>query len=297
MVLIKLNLLTFTFLNNLNYVFLFEPRRHIFSVMPIWVVLFCFLTLCSASDYITQSASFSNNSDAGLTYHTQSKMYNGYNTNAYYAWVSNPIPYFRVLYPTSSNGSCEGYLRPSRVAKEQNCQYATNGGPFVMYQLPGNPTCLGNIVSDGNVVQVQSTSNTNFGLTKDGEFVLGVLDSSDIQSLDFEQLITGFGWLIREGVNQVTSSGGEIAPRTAIGTNSKGNLILFEADGVEQEDIGLTLQQLADWMIDLGVYSAVNLDGGGSSVTVVNGTIVDHPSCRDTSTQCERFVTTMTCIM
>lgn len=259
-----------------------------------------FLSLFSlsfaSSDYIIQKASFTNSSGAGLSYYTQTKTFNGFPTNAFYAWISNPISHFRILYPESSNGSCAGYLKPSKIATKQNCEYATNGGPFIMYQLPGNPTCIGNVVSDGNKVQIQSTSNTNFGLTKDGNFVLGVLDSSDINSLQFEQLLTGFGWLIREGINQVSTAGGEIAPRTAIGTNSVGNLILFEADGVEKEDKGLTLQQLADWMIDLGVYSAVNLDGGGSSVTVVNGTIVDHPTCIDSAFKCERFVTTVTCI-
>lgn len=265
----------------------------------LYKAIFCtFLIACvSAGDYITQVASRDGSGGSGLVYLTDTQEYNGYETNAFYSITSNPIGHFRVLYPQAQNGSCEGYLRPSRVAKEEGCEYATNGGPFVMYQPPGNPTCLGNIVSDGKIVQTQNTTYVNFGLTKSGDYVMGTLDDSDIESLDFEQLVTGFGWLVRESVNQVTTSGGEIAPRTAIGTMSNGNMIIFEADGIEDEYKGLTLMQLSDWLLDIGVYSAINLDGGGSSVTVVNGTIVDQPSCRDSSFQCERFVTTMTCIM
>merc|ERR1712137_913095 len=122
---------------------------------------------------------------------------------------------------------------------------------------------------------------------------MGVLDPDQIPQMNFQQLLTGFGWLVKQGVNQVTSSGGEIAPRTAIGTNEDGELFLFEADGAEDmpngNPKGLTLQQLADWVLEMGAYSMVNLDGGGSSVTVVNGEIVDRPTCHDVDLKCERW--------
>ena len=234
-----------------------------------------------------------------MHYYEEGRQVNGHDTHAYYVWVDNPANHFRVLYPSPRDDPslCQGYLKPSLMAQEQNCLFATNGGPFTMYQLPGNPTCLGNIVSDGNVVQAQNTTNANFGITTDGKYVMGEMDDSDVQTLPLEQLVTGFGWLVREGVNKVTSTGGEIAPRTAIGTDKQGRLLLFVCNGVEKQDIGLTMAQLSSWLLDLNVYSAVNLDGGGSSVAVLNGTIVNHPTCSDTVKECERWVTTMTCIM
>ena len=39
-----------------------------------------------------------------------------------------------------------------------------------------------------------------------------------------------------------------------------------------------------------------NLDGGGSSVSVVNGTVVSFPTCHDIPLRCERPVTSITCI-
>jgi exopolysaccharide biosynthesis protein len=260
------------------------------------IVGFLAISTYGSSDYITQPASSYPGSDSMTTYGTVVREYNNYNITGYWAWIKNPVGHFRVLYPSTSNGSCEGYVRTSRKASEEGCLYATNGGPFIMYQLPGNPTCLGNVVSDGLIAQTQNTSYINFGLTQDGNYIMGLLDPTDIPALNFEQLVTGFGWLIIEGQLQ-GSEGGEIAPRTAIGTNQDGDLFLFEADGIEDSDYGLTLYQLAQWTQDLGAYNMVNLDGGGSSVTVINGEIADYPTCMDVEFKCERFVTTMTCIM
>ena len=48
--------------------------------------------------------------------------------------------------------------------------------------------------------------------------------------MGFVELVSGFGWLAQNGVNVVTTPGGEIAPRTAIGTDINGKLMIFEAD-------------------------------------------------------------------
>jgi len=72
--------------------------------------------------------------------------------------------------------------------------------------------------------------------------------------------------------------------------------LIFEADGIEDDKIGLTLFQTAEWMIDLGGYNCVNLDGGGSSVAYYQGKIISVPTCKDTPEVCERPVTTITCV-
>ena len=45
-----------------------------------------------------------------------------------------------------------------------------------------------------------------------------------------------------------------------------------------------------------GAVNAVNLDGGGSSITVVNGTVISRPTCDDNRHVCQRAVTTTLCI-
>ena len=44
------------------------------------------------------------------------------------------------------------------------------------------------------------------------------------------------------------------------------------------------------------LLSLQNLDGGGSSTSVYHGSVIDQPTCIDTSVICERSVSSITCI-
>jgi N-acetylglucosamine-1-phosphodiester alpha-N-acetylglucosaminidase len=88
----------------------------------------------------------------------------------------------------------------------------------------------------------------------------------------------------------------EKAPRTAVGVFQNGTMILLEVDGIESLDIGPDLYEMAELLISLGVHSAVNLDGGGSSVSVLNGEVISSPHCTDTLKVCERAVASFTCV-
>ncbi len=61
------------------------------------------------------------------------------------------------------------------------------------------------------------------------------------------------------------------APRTAIGVDfGPDRLVIVVVDGRQPfYSEGATLTQLADLMIDYGVYTAMNMDGGGSSTLVI----------------------------
>ncbi|NLL98596.1 MAG: phosphodiester glycosidase family protein, partial [Tepidanaerobacter sp.] len=59
-------------------------------------------------------------------------------------------------------------------------------------------------------------------------------------------------------------------PRTAIGfTADKKTIIMVVVDGRQAQSRGMTQQELAELMLSLGAYDALNLDGGGSSTMVV----------------------------
>lgn len=84
------------------------------------------------------------------------------------------------------------------------------------------------------------------------------------------EVVTGKPWLVRDGVLQ----GGWIRPRhihgrhprTAVGlTRDRRTLIIVVADGRRRGIAGLTGYELADLMLELDAWDAVNLDGGGSS--------------------------------
>ena len=69
------------------------------------------------------------------------------------------------------------------------------------------------------------------------------------------------------------------APRTAIGWQSDGTILLVVVDGRQpQWSIGMTLAELAELMRDFGCQEALNLDGGGSTTMVVQDRVVNRPS-------------------
>jgi exopolysaccharide biosynthesis protein len=69
-------------------------------------------------------------------------------------------------------------------------------------------------------------------------------------------------------------------PRTAVGIAEDGNTLYFVvADGRREGVPGPTLAEMGTFMREqLGVCSALNLDGGGSTEMVVEGEIVNQPS-------------------
>lgn len=71
----------------------------------------------------------------------------------------------------------------------------------------------------------------------------------------------------------------EPEPRTAVGIDVAGTqLILVVVDGRRSSSVGATYNGMADLMAELGSYSAMMLDGGGSSTMVVNGSVRNDPS-------------------
>lgn len=67
-------------------------------------------------------------------------------------------------------------------------------------------------------------------------------------------------------------------PRTALGWN-KHYIYLVEVDGRQLDlSLGMTLPQLAKYMLDLGCEQAMNLDGGGSATLWAFGAVKNSPS-------------------
>ncbi len=69
-----------------------------------------------------------------------------------------------------------------------------------------------------------------------------------------------------------------LAPRTAIGYTDAGKYYLLVVDGRTSAYPGASANMLADIFLSLGCTNAINLDGGGSSAMVVNGSIANVPS-------------------
>ncbi|WP_308799007.1 phosphodiester glycosidase family protein [Agromyces silvae] len=84
-------------------------------------------------------------------------------------------------------------------------------------------------------------------------------------SADVDLAVSGSQRMIVDGVQ--TDEDQVEAARTAIGVNRDGTEItVVSIDGRATDSRGMTIRELGDLMLDLGVHNAVNLDGGGSTM-------------------------------
>ena len=103
--------------------------------------------------------------------------------------------------------------------------------------------------------------------------------------------------LLEEGTKEVLSFGpalitdGEIAVTESdeVGKAMASNPRTAISDGRTEESEGLSLLELAQFMDSLGVKTAYNLDGGGSSTMYFNGEVINQPTTNGKSIQ-ERSV-------
>lgn len=215
----------------------------------------------------------------------------GAGNDGYLAVVDNGAPHFHA------EGSCTSLARTSATSSLAGCRYAVNGGPFQSYWSGG---CIGPTISHGHVLsQDWNTTYASFGLTASGEWIIGHV--SDVyHQQNVVEVITGFGWLVRNGV-LVAPTGGPVAERTAIGIDANGKLLMLQVDGCERCPLtggasGLTLQEMAQLLISKGALHAINLDGGGSSTTFSGGAVKNRPDCLELGFRCERPVTSVACV-
>lgn len=116
----------------------------------------------------------------------------------------------------------------------------------------------------GNVADVMSKS-----------FKVGNKVSLDIDmKLDIDKIklaVSGGTLLVKDGeVANFTHVIYGSNPRTAVGVSKDGETFyLITVDGRQTKSIGLTQTELAEFLVEKGIYTAMNLDGGGSTTMVV----------------------------
>ncbi len=142
---------------------------------------------------------------------------------------------------------------------------ARNG---ILYRSSVNPgTQALAIMSDGGLRVVQEGTVSAESLMADG--AVHILSFGPALILDGEIAVTA-----ADEVGKAMADN----PRTALGMISPGHYVLLVSDGRTRESKGLTLLELAEFMQDLGVTIAYNLDGGGSSTMVFMGEVINAPT-------------------
>ncbi len=105
-----------------------------------------------------------------------------------------------------------------------------------------------------------------------------------------EDITNGVPQLIKNGKIEITwqqekSSKSFVEtrhPRTAAAKLKDGKFLLITVDGRQPEtSVGMNLQELAEFLLELGATDAMNLDGGGSTTMFVGGKVVNRPSDKE----------------
>lgn len=103
---------------------------------------------------------------------------------------------------------------------------------------------------------------------------------------DIDFAIGGGTILVTEGQKaKITHTAGIREPRSAWGVDKEERYAyLVTVDGRTKTSVGVTLDEFSDILIDIGLYNAINLDGGGSSTLVAkkqgedNLSVINNPS-------------------
>ncbi|HEX9973614.1 MAG TPA: phosphodiester glycosidase family protein, partial [bacterium] len=66
-------------------------------------------------------------------------------------------------------------------------------------------------------------------------------------------------------------------PRTAVGFTNENHAIMLVVDGRQIASEGVTLPDLAQIMVNLGCFEAMNLDGGGSTQMAIGSQLINRP--------------------
>lgn len=126
--------------------------------------------------------------------------------------------------------------------------YAVNGGPT----LVTGGKAINNYAAEGWSPQALAGND---------------VAEKDVASSGDARLNFFNGWLLRRN------------PRTAVGIMRDGTLLFVTVDGRNPtHSVGASIPELTSLMRNLGAVDAMNLDGGGSTATYVNGLLQGVPS-------------------
>ena len=169
----------------------------------------------------------------------------------------------------------------SEIAEDVGAVLAINGD-FYGFRDSGY------VIRNGYLYRTASSGSDSEDLVIYSDGTMEIIKEGDISAEELEEKgavqIYSFGPGLVEDSAISVSEGEEVGqamnsnPRTAVGYYSPTHYCFVVSDGRTSESEGLTLYQLAEFMQSLGVESAYNLDGGGSSTMYFNGSIVNNPT-------------------
>lgn len=177
------------------------------------------------------------------------------------------------------------------IVQEYQGKAGINAGGF--YDPGGDSNggqLIGLAISDGKLLgSVSKTKKIDMcGFTKDGKFVVGNYTLDEIRSMHITQAVNFGPQLIVNHENMVSKQVNEAygwAPRTAIGQDDKGRVIMVITDGrfYYNKHRGASMSDLVDIFQKYGAANAYALDGGGSTTMINNNQLLMKPATNTAS--------------
>lgn len=173
-----------------------------------------------------------------------------------------------------------GLVDPLRLARSSGAVVLVNASSFgvVGYPEGARPTLYlrgmgvdiaGLAADSGRILSPSDPRHGSFYVDARGNPRLALSGEAPETDGAVREAAAGFAPLVIRGTG-TEPPGGDREPRTAVGLDGRGRLILVVAEGRRPgRSEGQTLGELADLMLDLGCVDALNLDGGGSSILVI----------------------------
>ena len=217
-------------------------------------------------------------SDENIT--VQLKEYRVNDTTVYVADVTlASADYLKTAFAQSTYGR-NVTQKTSSIADSVNAILAINGDYYGAQQS-------GYVIRNGVLYRSSASRDAeDLVIYRDGSFA--IVSESEVSA---EQLLADGAWnvlsfgpaLVRDGeisvsVNDEVGRAKASNPRTAIGVIDALHYIFVVSDGRTSASEGLSLYELAEFMQSLGAVTAYNLDGGGSSSMVFQGTLINNPT-------------------
>lgn len=195
--------------------------------------------------------------------------------------LSDPGVRFLVTPPDAVDGHPLRARTTSAFLAEYRCQVAINGaffhpwharGPIDYYPHTGDPVSVNGLaVSNGRAYSAARPGLNTLFLGAGNRAAIGAAFDQPEQALTGRDVIVSGG----KPADRFSSDQGprDPHPRTAVALDAAGTtLLLVVVDGRQPNySEGVTLPELADLVIAVGGWTALNLDGGGSSTLVAEG--------------------------
>ncbi len=236
----------------------------------------------SESSGSTKAAEQSKNYDSSYTDENISielTEYREYNTQIYVADITlTSAEYLKTAFAEDTYGK-NVTADTSDIAADHNAVLAINGDYYGVQES-------GYVIRNGIVYRDKADgsevlciyANGTMEVINDSEYTADELVEKGVwQALTFGPGLIESGTIsvnTDDEVDMAMSSN----PRTAIGMIDKNHFIFVVSDGRTSESEGLSLYELAEFMQKLGVKTAYNLDGGGSSTMYFDGQVINNPT-------------------